>query len=54
MHAYDADLNQFLEKFKNYKINEISKFDLKDYVESLFNYSYKIKTIKRKIYYFWW
>ena len=26
MHAYDADLNQFLEKFKNYKINEISKF----------------------------
>ncbi|MCT7501624.1 tyrosine-type recombinase/integrase [Aliarcobacter cryaerophilus] len=49
MHAYDADLNQFLEKFKNYKINEISKFDLKDYVESLFNHSYKIKTIKRKI-----
>ena len=49
MHAYDADLNQFLEKFKNYKINEILKFDLKDYVESLFNYSYKIKTIKRKI-----
>jgi site-specific recombinase XerD len=31
------------------KINEISKFDLKDYVESLFNHSYKIKTIKRKI-----
>ena len=49
MHAYDADLNQFLEKFKNYKINEISKFDLKDYVESLFNHPYKIKTIKRKI-----
>ena len=49
MHAYDADLNQFLEKFKNYKINEISKFDLKDYVESLFNHSYKIKTTKRKI-----
>ena len=49
MHAYDSDLNQFLEKFKNYKINEISKFDLKDYVESLFNHPYKIKTIKRKI-----
>ena len=49
MHAYDSDLNQFLEKFKNYKVNEISKFDLKDYVESLFNHSYKIKTIKRKI-----
>ncbi|WP_323596110.1 tyrosine-type recombinase/integrase [Aliarcobacter butzleri] len=49
MHAYDADLNQFLEKFQNYKINEISKFNLKDYVESLFNLSYKIKTIKRKI-----
>ena len=49
MHAYDSDLNQFLEKFKNYKVNEISKFDLKDYVESLFNHSYKIKTTKRKI-----
>ena len=49
MHAYDSDLNQFLEKFKNYKVNEISKFDLKDYVESLFNHPYKIKTIKRKI-----
>ena len=47
--AYDIDINQFLEKFVNYKINQINKFDLKDYVENLFINSYKIKTIKRKI-----
>ena len=46
MHAYDADLNQFLEKFKNYKINKISKFDLKDYVESL---KLKAKNLKIEI-----
>lgn len=49
MRAYDIDINQFLEKFITYKIKKISKFDLKDYVENLYIYSYKIKTIKRKI-----
>lgn len=49
MRAYDIDINQFQEKFITYKIKKISKFDLKDYVENLYIYSYKIKTIKRKI-----
>lgn len=49
LRAYDIDINQFLEKFITYKIKKISKFDLKDYVENLYIYSYKIKTIKRKI-----
>ncbi|MDN5042280.1 site-specific integrase [Aliarcobacter butzleri] len=49
LRAYDIDINQFLEKFITYKIKEISKFNLKDYVKDLYIYSYKIKTIKRKI-----
>lgn len=49
LRAYDIDINQFLENFFSYKINEISKFDLKEYIEKLHNNNYKIKTIKRKI-----
>lgn len=49
LRAYGIDINQFLEDFFSYKINEISKFDLKEYVEKLHGNNYKIKTIKRKI-----
>ena len=49
LRAYDTDMYQFLENFFSYKIKEINKSDLKEYVEKLYNNNYKIKTIKRKI-----
>jgi integrase/recombinase XerD len=49
LRAYDTDINQFLEIFLSYKINEVTKYDLKEYVEKLYSNKYKIKTIKRKI-----
>lgn len=49
LRAYDIDINQFLEDFFSHTIKEISKFDLKEYIEKLHNNNYKIKTIKRKI-----
>ena len=49
LRAYDIDMYQFLENFFSYKIKEINKSDLKEYVEKLYNNNYKIKTIKRKI-----
>lgn len=49
LRAYDTDINQFLEIFFSYKINEVTKYDLKEYVGKLYTNEYKIKTIKRKI-----
>lgn len=49
LRAYEIDINQFLEDFFSYKIKEISKSELKEYIEKLYNNNYKIKTIKRKI-----
>lgn len=49
LRAYDIDINQFLEDFISYKIKEINKSNLKEYVEKLHSNNYKIKTIKRKI-----
>lgn len=49
LRAYEIDINQFLEDFISYKIKEISKSNLKEYVEKLHSNNYKIKTIKRKI-----
>lgn len=49
LRAYDIDINQFLERFVNYEIKKINKYDLKDWVEALYVNDYKVKTIKRKI-----
>lgn len=49
LRAYDTDINQFLEIFFSYKITEVTKYDLKEYVGKLYSNEYKIKTIKRKI-----
>ncbi|QKF83382.1 tyrosine-type recombinase/integrase [Halarcobacter ebronensis] len=49
LRAYDIDINQFLERFINYEIKKINKYDLKDWVEALYVNDYKVKTIKRKI-----
>jgi len=49
--AYTIDLNQF-ENFKNFKIidvKEFNKYNLKEYIQSLHNQNFQIKTIKRKL-----
>ncbi|WP_041958053.1 tyrosine-type recombinase/integrase [Sulfurospirillum arsenophilum] len=49
LRAYDIDLTQFLEIFYTYEVQKIDKYNLKDYVEKLYDNNYKIKTIKRKL-----
>jgi len=47
--AYKIDLNAFEKFMKKDKICDIDKNDIKDYLNYLYNNSYKVKTIKRKI-----
>lgn len=49
LRAYNIDLTQFLMSFNTYKVQKIDKYNLKDYVEKLYDNNYKIKTIKRKL-----
>lgn len=49
LRAYEIDLKQFLESFAYFEVKNITKHNLKDYVEKLHTNSYKIKTIKRKL-----
>lgn len=51
LQAYNIDLNQF-EEYKDYRsvdVNELDKFFIKEYIQSLYQSEYKAKTIKRKI-----
>jgi len=47
--AYQIDLNGFERFIKKENICDIDKNDIKSYLNFLYNNSYKIKTIKRKI-----
>lgn len=49
LRAYNIDLKQFYKAHINLKTHEINKNHLKKFIEELFKYEYKIKTIKRKI-----
>lgn len=49
LRAYAIDIEQFSAEFTNYKVKDIDKFSLKNYVEKLYTYDYKVKTMKRKL-----
>lgn len=49
LRAYNIDMQQFINRYLDYKVDEIDKNNIKDHIEFLYKQNYKIKTIKRKV-----